>query len=134
METAIVRMKFMVPALIRRPRRTDVLVLRSFSGQNAGGPTTCFTGQPPIWLADLKRNGRVVRTGTEFIPVTRRNLVRAGLKVTNIKFLRQCLFGEDFSSLFCGQIVSLPRRKKRTCGCGAAKRKTMRNPKTTRKK
>ena len=103
-----------------------MLVLRSFSGQNAGGPTACFVGQPPIWLADLKRNGRVIRAGTEFIPVTRRNLVRAGLKVTNIKFLRQCLFGEDFSSLFCGKIVSQPRRKKRTCGCGTAMRKTTR--------
>jgi hypothetical protein len=119
------RMRFMVPSLIRRPLRTDVLVLRSFSGQNAGGPTACFTGQPPIWLADLKRNGRVIRAGTEFIPVTRRNLVRSGLKVTDIKFLRQCLFGEDFSSLFCGKIVSLPRKTKRACGCRAAKRKTV---------
>lgn len=127
------RMKFMVPALIRRPQRTDVLVLRSFSEQNAGGPTTCFAGQPPIWLADLKRNGRVIRAGTEFIPVTRRNLVRAGLKVTNIKFLKQCLFGEDFSSLFCGEIVSLPSKYKRACGCRAAeRRKSMRNKKTMR--
>lgn len=128
------RIRFMLPALIRRPQRTDVLVLRSFSGQKAGGPTNCFTGQPPIWLADLKRNGRVIRAGTEFIPVTRRNLVRAGLKITDIKFMRKCLFGEDFSSLFCGEIVSLPRKKTGTCGCGTAKRKPMRNKKTTRQR
>ena len=116
-------MRFLVPSLARRPRRTDVLVLRSFSGQNAGGPSGCFVGQPPIWLADVKRNGRVIRARTEFIPVTRRNLARAGLKVTDIRFVRLCLFGEDFSSLFCGKIISLPRKRKRTCGCGAAKRK-----------
>ena len=131
----MVRMKFLVPSLTRRPRRTDVLVLRSFSGQNAGGPTTCFTGQPPIWLADLKRNGRVVKAGTEFIPVPRRNLVGAGLKVTDIRFLRRCLFGEDFSSLFSGRIASLPRKKtpkkKRACGCRTGNR-TMRKKKTIR--
>ena len=115
--------RFMVPALTGRPRRTDVLVLRSYSGQNAGGPTTCFTGRPPIWLADLKRNGRVIRSGTEFIPVTRRSLAGAGLKVTGIRLLGQCLFGEDDSPLFRGKIIGLPRGKKRICGCGTARRK-----------
>jgi hypothetical protein len=97
--------QFLAPAVIHTLGEKDVLIVRSFSGQNAGGPTNCFTGEAPIFLADLFRPGLPPRRSTEFIPLNKAT-VTEGMKIVEIEATDTCLFGEDFSTKYRGKVAA----------------------------
>ncbi|WP_133257518.1 hypothetical protein [Paenibacillus montanisoli] len=101
--------RFLAPTITRPLNRNDRIVIQNFSGQNAGSPTNCFSGQRPIFLANLFRNGSRKAAVIEFIPLNRKTLP-SGLKLTNFVSLGSCTLGPEAVPRFRGKIVS--------CSCG----------------
>jgi len=94
--------RFLAPTLAGRLKKTDTLVVRGFSGRNAGPPTDRFNGVRPIVLADLLAKGRIRPTSVEFIPLTK-GTVKVGTRLTNFAPLGNCLLGEDLVPRYRGQ-------------------------------
>ncbi|WP_308639681.1 hypothetical protein [Paenibacillus silvisoli] len=99
-------LRFLAPTITRPLNRKDTIVIRNFSGQKAGAPTDCFSGQRPIYLASLIRNGSTRKPAViEFIPLNRRRL-QSGQKLTNFVSLGACTLGPEAVPRYRGKNVS----------------------------
>jgi hypothetical protein len=97
--------RFLAPTILQTLGRNDVIIIQNFSGQIAGGPTNCFRGERPIYLAKLFRKGSKRSTIIEFIPLNRK-MLKTGLKLTKFVSLGVCTLGPEPVPKFNGTLVS----------------------------